>query len=274
MDVNTGRTIETAIRAVLAREALTNERKLAFVRTVVLAISAVLDIAVFFFPQPLIGQSMVSPAIALFALAATGLSIGLLILLQKPPAQSWLPFLQISIPLFDGVLLASFITNISRVLGATQPLIITNITAFCCLLAISGGMRLKRRAIHTSTGVALFNFGYAAFLFQLNVAIALFAACTIFGVGLVGLWMATIVQRQIQNEAGRVMIERLLPKPVVEAAFATPLELLQQPRLCTVTIMVTDLREFTHFSENLSPVEVMKSLNHLQGLQSRSGGSP
>ncbi len=46
------------------------------------------------------------------------------------------------------------------------------------------------------------------------------------------------------------------------------MKLLKQPRLCYVTIMVTDLRGFTHFAENLSPVEVLRFLNDLQGLQS------
>jgi class 3 adenylate cyclase len=63
-------------------------------------------------------------------------------------------------------------------------------------------------------------------------------------------------------------MERFLPKTVVEAAFETPLELLQQPRLCQVTVMVTDLRGFTQFAENLAPVDVLHFLNRLQGLQS------
>jgi len=262
------RTLVTAISAVLGQAALANERKLAYVRAVVLVISTLLDVAVFFFPEPLIGQESVSPTIALFALGATVLSVGLLLLLRRPSAEQRLARLQLVIPLFDGLLLAGFITNIAAVLGAVQPMIIANITALCCLLAVSGGMRLRRRSVTATTLVALANFAYAAVLFRLDIAIALFAAFTIFGTGFVGLWMAAIVRRQIQNEAGRMMMQRFLPKPVVEAAFETPLELLQQPRLCQVTVMVTDLRDFTHFAENIPPVEVLKFLNAIQGFQS------
>lgn len=268
VDAAADRSIAAAIQAVLAREALGNERKLAYVRAVVVTISMVLDVVVLFFPEPLIGKESVPPTIALFAMTATLLSLAIVLLLRRPGAGRWLPGLQVAIPLFDGVLLGGFITNIHPVLGQTQPMILTNITAFCCLLAVSGGMRLRRRSVTLTTAVALVNFGYGAALFGLDVAIALFAAFTIFGTGFVARWMADIVRRQIQNEAGRVVIERFLPKPVVAAAFETPLELLQQPCLCVVTVMVTDLRGFTHFAENLSPVEVLKFLNTLQGFQS------
>jgi class 3 adenylate cyclase len=260
--------IEAAIGAVLGRESLANERKLAYVRAVVVILSTLLDVVVFFFPEPLIGKASVSPAIALFSMGASVLSIILVVMLRSRRAIDWLPWLQVVVPMFDGVLLGGFITNIHPVLGQTQPMILTNITAFCCLLAVSGGMRLRRRSVALTTAVALANFSYAAVLFGLDVAITLFAAFTIFGTGFIARWMADIVRRQIQNEAGRVMMERFLPKPVVEAAFETPLELLQQPRLCQVTVMVTDLRNFTHFAENLAPVEVLKFLNHLQGFQS------
>jgi class 3 adenylate cyclase len=268
-EVASGRTIKAAIRAVLAHEALANERKLAYVRAVVVLISTLLDVLVFFFPEPLIGKASVPPTIALFAAGASFLSVGILWLLRSRWAEAWLSPLQVAIPLFDGILLGSFITNIHPVLGTTQPMILTNITAFCCLLAVSGGMRLRQRSVALTTTVALVNFGYASVLFGLDVAITLFAAFTIFGTGFVARWMADIVRRQIRNEAGRVMIERFLPKPVVEAVFETPMELLQQPRLCQVTIMVTDLRGFTHFAENLSPVEVLKFLNTIQGFQAK-----
>jgi hypothetical protein len=100
-------------------------------------------------------------------------------------AERWLSWLQVMIPLFDGILLGGFITNIYPVLGTTQPMILTNITAFCCLLAVSGGMRLRRRSVAITTAAALINFSYGAVLFGLDVAVTLFAAFTILGIGLV-----------------------------------------------------------------------------------------
>lgn len=262
-------TMQSAIQAVLARESLANERKLAYTRTGVLLISSGLDIVVFFFPAPLIGQESISPTIALFGIAATLLSLAIVLLLNQAGARRRLPWLQLVIPGFDGMLLAGFITNIVRVLGAVQPMIITNVTAICCLLAVSGGMRLRRGSALLTTLIALVNFAYAASLFQLDVAVGLFAAVTIFGTGFLGMWLSNIVARQVQNEAGRMLMQRFLPKTVVEAAFETPAALLQRPRQAEVTIMVTDLRGFTRYSEKLAPVEVMEFLNHLQGFLSR-----
>jgi class 3 adenylate cyclase len=263
----TDRSIGAMLEAVLARESLANERKLAYVRALVVLISTGLDVVVFFFPEPLLGKESISPAIALFSLGASAFTLLLLGLLRSSRADQWLAWLQVIIPLFDGLLLAGFITNIYPILGQTQPMILTNITAFCCLLAVSGGMRLRKQSVTLTTALALANFSYGATLFGLDLAITLFAAFTIFGTGFVARWMADIVRRQIQNEAGRRLMERFLPKPVVEAAFETPLQLLNQPRLCNLTVMVTDLRNFTHFAENLSPVEVLKYLNRLQGFQ-------
>ncbi len=260
--------IATVLHDVVARESLRNELRLAYVRAIVLIVATTLDILVFFFPKALLGQDSISPTIALLSLSATVLSIGLLLLLRKQSVRQWVTWLQILIPLFDGLLLSSFVTNIWQALGDVQPSIIANIAAFCCLLAVSGGIRLERRSAVITTALALINFAYAAHLFRLNIAIGLFAAFTIFGTGFLGLWISDIVRRQLQNEVGRVLMERFLPKSVVAAAFETPLDLLQTPRLYDVTIMVTDLRSFTHFSENLAPVEVLEFLNHLQGFLS------
>ncbi|HIK45457.1 MAG TPA: adenylate/guanylate cyclase domain-containing protein [Leptolyngbyaceae cyanobacterium M65_K2018_010] len=253
------------LNQVVSQEAHRHELKLAYVRAIVLLISLGLDVAVFLFPQPLIGQAQVPPTVMIISLCASLFALGLIRMLQRAPTPVSLGLGQCAIPVFDSLLLWAFITNIWRVLGASQPLIISNIAAFCCLLAVSGGMRLTRRASLLTTALALANFLYAARLFGLNLAIALFAAFTILGTGFVGMGMATIVRRHVKNEAGRVVMERFLPRPVVEAAFEAPLDLLQQPQRCEVTVVVTDLRDFTQFAEDQDPQAVMDFLNRYQG---------
>jgi class 3 adenylate cyclase len=257
-----------AIQQVLAQESLKNERSLAYIRTIVLAISSVLDILVFFFPQTLLGQPTVSPTIALVSLSACLTSMGFLILLLQPHAWRKLHPLQVAIPLFDGLILALFATNIWRVLGEIQPDIITNIAAFCCLLAVSGGIRIQKQSSTLTTGLALGNFAYAAILFRLDPAVTLFALFTILGTGLMGQLTASIVRRQGKNEAGRLLMQQFLPESVVEAAFESPIHLLEKPRKYEVTVMVTDLRGFTHYSEKLEPLAVLEVLNQVQSFLS------
>jgi hypothetical protein len=133
------------------------------------------------------------------------------------------------------------------------------------MLAVSGGMRLDPYSSLLTTCFALVAFVHGAHLFQLNLAVTLFASFTIGAAGLLAHWMTDIVRRQMRNGSGRALMERFLPKSVVVRAFETPLELLQRPRLCQVTVMVTDLRGFTHFSETRQPVEVLHFLNQFQG---------
>ncbi|MBD0334590.1 MAG: adenylate/guanylate cyclase domain-containing protein [Cyanobacteria bacterium Co-bin13] len=262
------REIAATVDQVLLRESLSNELKLAYVRGLLLMVSTSLDILVFFFPQALIGQPSVPPTIALIGILATTLSLAVWAWL-KGRRRVGLKALPVVIPIFDGLLVALFITNIARVLGESHPQILTNITAFCSLLAVSGGMRLYRRASVLTTGLALANFIYAAVLFQLEPGIALFASITILGTGFLGMWMATIVRRQVKSEAGRLVVEWFLPKTVVETAFEAPMELLRTPQSCVVTVLVTDLRNFTHYAEKLEPVAVLAFLNRWQEVQSQ-----
>lgn len=257
--------IDRVFKQAIAGESLRNERKMAYVRLGILVISSVLDVLVFFFPKTLINADSVPPTVAIISLFACLISAGFLGILSHPYGRKNLAILQVIIPLFDGILLALFITNIWQVLAPIKPEIITNIVAFCCLLAVSGGIRIRSRSSILSTSLALGNFVYAAVLFQLDIAISLFALFTILGNGLLSMLTASIVRRQGKNEAGRLLMQQFLPEQVVEAAFENPIQLIEEAQECEVTVMVTDLRGFTHYSENLSPLEVLDFLNHIQG---------
>ncbi|MBX2866064.1 MAG: adenylate/guanylate cyclase domain-containing protein [Leptolyngbyaceae cyanobacterium MAG.088] len=260
--------IQAAVQQVIAKESLSNERKVAYVKVVVVLISSILDVVVFFSPQQTIGADSVPPTVALISVSAFIIYAGFLIALCQPSAWRWLPKLQIAIPLFDGLLLAFFITNIARVLGESHPQIITNVAAFCCLLAVSGGIRIRRQASAITTILALANFTYGIFLFRLNLAVGVFALFTILGTGLMGMLISGIVHRQGKNEAGRLLMQQFLPTNVVEAAFESPTALVTAPMAFDVTIMMTDLRGFTNYAEKLEPATVFEFLNQFQGLLS------
>lgn len=268
--------LQTIADRVIAQESLKNERKVAYIKVLVILISFILDAIVFLFPQELIGEPSMPPTVAMVSFTAFLISFGFLMLLRHRYSWQWFSRLQIVIPLFDGLLLALFITNIYRVLGDSNPQIITNVTALCCLLAMTGAIRISRQASVITTILGCFNFVYATWLFQLNNAVSLFALFTILGTGLLGMLNSNIVRRQGKNEAGRLLMEQFLPANVVEAAFESPMQLLEEPRIFDVTIMVSDLRSFTQYSEKLEPREVFEFLNELQGLLSsiveRHGG--
>ncbi len=123
---------------------------------------------------------------------------------------------------------------------------------------------MKSRSSILSTSLALGNFVYAAILFQLDAVVTLFALFTILGTGFLGMLTASIVRRQGKNEAGRLLMQQFLPESVVETAFESPTRLLEDAQECEVTILVTDLRGFTRYSESMSPLEVLDALNTIQ----------
>ncbi|MEL6221903.1 MAG: adenylate/guanylate cyclase domain-containing protein [Cyanobacteria bacterium J06627_8] len=262
-------TLAPLINRVLAQESLKKELRFAQIRVLVLLLSATLDSIVFVFPQ-LLGKEFVPPSIALISISASMLSIGIVVLLRRSIRYEGNRWLQTVLPIFDGALLAGFITNIAGILGMTQPQITTNIAALCCVFAVSGGVRLNRRAAGITTILAVANVLYAGYLFELTPTISVFTTITVIGAGALGVWIATIVQRQVKSEAGRLVMERFLPKTVVETAFEAPLELLQQPRVCDATIVITDLRGFTRYAQNTSPDEVFRFLNRLQSVLSET----
>ncbi len=260
--MNAAAVIGQRINRLLLEQANTNELKLAYVRALISFLSAIADTIVFFFPQATLGKAAVSPRIFLTTWAIAFVSCVIIWWLR----QIYTPALGNLLSLCDGAIIFLVISGLSEVLRSSQPLIIANITAFCALLAVTGAVRLSEKSVALTTTLALLNFSYAAWQFQLNPAIAVFTAISIGTAGFLGGWIAQIVQRQVKNEVGRLMMERLLPSSVVQSAFEDPLGLVAQPRICDVTIVVTDMRNFTKFAESLSPVAVLAYLNQFQGV--------
>lgn len=81
-------TIKATIDQVIAQESLRNERKFAYVRSVVLVVSSCLDVIVFFFPKAMLGEESISPTIALISLSACLIAAGILVILQQPKSFS------------------------------------------------------------------------------------------------------------------------------------------------------------------------------------------
>jgi len=255
--------IAKRINRLLLDQANSNELKLAYVRGLISFLSAIADTVVFLFPQATLGKAEVSPRIFLTTWAITLWAFAIIWWLRR---MWYTPTLGIMLSLSDGAIVFLIISGLSEVFRNSQPLVIANITAFCTLLAVTGAVRLSERSVALTTALALFNFGYAAWEFRLNPAITVFSGISIGTAGFLGGWIAQIVQKQVKSEVGKLMMERLLPSSVVQYAFEDPMGLVAEPRICNVTVLITDIRGFTKFAEKLSPVEVLASLNQFQGL--------
>jgi class 3 adenylate cyclase len=82
--------------------------------------------------------------------------------------------------------------------------------------------------------------------------------------GSMGFGTSQVVRRLLEGEIGRSTLERFLAPQVMRGAYGDPLSLLAEPRVVEATVLVSDLRDFTAFSESVSPVEVLTFLNEIQ----------
>jgi class 3 adenylate cyclase len=256
--------VEAAIDQVLLEQARQNELKLAYARACVLVLSAVLDLVCYFHPS-LLGLESAPILNSIFSGSWSVVAVALVLALRR----GWYrPWMRTVLPVMDGVLIGAIFINLWRTLmhssQSCSPVLI-NVAAVCSLLAVSGVIRLTRVAAIVTTAMAIANYALLCVLFRLDFAMAAFAGFSILAAGMLGMWMTEIVRRQMQSETGRTIIERLLPKRVVEQAFRDPLGLLEKAQTCHVTVLVSDLRGFTSYSEKLPPEHVFRFLNDIQG---------
>lgn len=95
-----------------------------------------------------------------------------------------------------------------------------------------------------------------------DAAGAPFVAAAIFLVGGAVSWLAaTQARKNLEDFARYKLLERWLPAEAVRRVMREDLPLAVGGRLATVTLVATDLRGFTTFSEKLAPAEVVEQLN-------------
>ena len=78
-------------------------------------------------------------------------------------------------------------------------------------------------------------------------------------------WLTHIVRGLVTNEVTELILRAFLPAGIVERTSRDPLALVAEPRSVHVTIVVTDVRGFTSFSEGTAPAVVFEVLNTVQG---------
>ena len=258
--------VGAAIDQALLHQAGLNELRISYVRTTVLALSAVLDFFVFLYPQQTMGVPSMPPTNLITSGVATILAALVTVVLRRGHYRAWM---RSALPAADGLLMCVVFNNLWRTLAVSEPRfpgILSNMAAISALLAATGGLRLTRTAAILTTGIGLANFIMVAAYAGLGLARTSFVCITITTIGLLAAWMTDVVRRQLKGEVGRVMMERFLPKTVVEQAYSDPIALLTKPRSLDVTIVVTDLRGFTALSETLTPEGVLDLLNQIQGM--------
>jgi len=252
-------TFTLAIDQTLLNVAKRNELIIAYVRVVALAIATVLDCCLAQF-EP-IHFSILN---ALVAASWLGVAIGVMIIIRRGTYHALFGNL---LPVMDGVTIFSLFFSIFLTTPSPELLLqpANNVSVACALFIVSGALRLNRLAVGLTTLCAIVITALVGVLLDYYVIEIIFTCGMLLAVGVMAAWLADIVGRSLKDEIARQTLSRFLPKTVMESAYTEPLQLLTQPRSCEATILVTDLRGFTAFSESLEPPEVLAFLNVVQG---------
>jgi len=265
------RELDSALDEALNVETHHNERVVSWVRLIVLTLTNV--VGVLSHPKTVnINWWEGNQGRMMLAWLAAAVFIAVLLRVR------WKRYYSFVIPTMDGLALAAVLSNGQAIMersGQEAAWAGAAAAAGCALYMVVGAIRLR-------IGATLF-----AGLTGLGIYIATILPFTTSGhftstaamLGLAGLlaWLTVMTQRLAKARRTRGMLSRFLPQSVVEAAHDDPLALLTQARNADVTVLFTDIRGFTAWSEKRSPENVMKMLNEVQGglaaEVSRQGGT-
>lgn len=142
---------------------------------------------------------------------------------------------------------------------------LATVVAMCALLMTSGAFRLSTPAVLYTISLGFGVYLSFAWVISLHSFFATVHLILLAAVGLSAIGLTRIVDRAVQSEVTRLTVGRLLPQPVLDALDEDPVALLSEPRSVEVTILVSDLRGFTSWSEEKQPLEVLAFLNEIQG---------
>lgn len=252
------RELSRSFDATIAIAAHRNEVRLAWIRAIHLSVACAAVLVFHEWPR-LVGTD-IPRAFCIAAAFWTLVAWGIVSVQSRRGYRTWIPWAATSVDL------ATILTF--RVIAAgsasSASIGLAGSAVISTLMAMMGALRLKRSWVWLATALAAVNLAFAAYAAHLTLASTLFLLTLLFVVGLVALGMSDITREAVESEVRRVLLQRFLPKTVLDTDRAS-LNLLTEPRSLDATVLISDIRSFTAFAEKLPPVEVLALLNDVQG---------
>ncbi len=259
-----------SIERTLVDEARRNELTIAYVRAVAVALAGLLNFGFSAYPRESVGMEQFSTLNALLSSVWLLVSTALAAILYR----GWYrPRLPVLLPFMDAIMVLTmfvtvFVTAPHPGEAMLHPGVLT--AAGCVLFAITGALRLTRAAAALTTGLSVLVFAAISAIASYAPAQALFVCAMIVSAGLLAGKMGDIVRRAVEGETSRVILQRFLPASLVNADTDAAMEIISRPRSLEVTVLLSDLRDFTAIAEQLTPREVLEFLNLYQGAFARA----
>ena len=250
--------LDVALDEALDSEARNNEKVVAWTRIIVLGLTNVVGLLTH---ETVAGMQWWEGMQGRMMLVWLAAGFGTLALLRV----TWHRAFSYVIPLVDGLALLAVLVNGREVLmGTVHPAWTAPVAAaVCALLMVVGAIRLRVGATVFSciAGLGI----YVAVMWPYTTPNHFTSTAAMVGLAGVVAWLTFITRKLARARRTRGMLSRFLPDSVVDAAHDDPLALLTQARSADVTVLFTDIRGFTTWSESRSPTEVMTMLNNVQG---------
>ena len=175
------------------------------------------------------------------------------------------PVMSLVLPIFDAFIFAALLVNVRRVLGvdiwSTNGGVMMLIGSMS-LLVLFGVFRLRFDSMAVSTIMA-----NAVFLWTAVNTPLMDRAPTTIAIGMLnaiaacGFFFTATARRAVRAETAEITLRRFLPRNVIDGAYDDPLGLIQSPRETIATVLVSDVRNFTSWSDNKAPTEVLDFLD-------------
>lgn len=251
--------IAGSIEATLHREWRVNEQIIARVRAALLGALCVLELIT------AAGPGGVSFVDRLPTFGFLVLSLVLLAILHRRFYHWLMPIL---IPFFDGAFITIRLQTVfshHHIDTLQQEMELTTVFAAAALLILAGAYRLRREGLLASIVLGLALFYWFAMQTQLTVTQLTIHSVLLLAIGGMAWGLTWQVHRAVRSEVARLTFARFLPTQVMDEAHDNPLALLTRPRSVEATVLVSDIRGFTSWAENRSPIDVLDFLNVIQG---------
>lgn len=253
------RSIDSTLHAVSRR----NELHMAWVRVYLMVPICLLEL-LFLAIEPEVPLSGRLPSFVYLGLC--------LVLLWGLRAGHYARWLAVVVPIADGLFLYSRFTATfdglthQRLLQGQELSIVGLISA---LVILTGAFRLRRIAVWSTSAIGmllylLFAIRIGLTFAQLAVHLTLIASMSAMAFG-----VTHQVRNAMRSEVARQTLTRFLPSAVVDGAHDDPMGLLTRPRAVEATVLVSDIRGFTAWAADKSPLEVLRFLNLVQGTLAR-----
>lgn len=258
-----------SIERTLLDQARRNELVIAYVRVVAVALAALLDYGFTLYPRESVGLASFSKMNPLLASVWLVVAIAVAAALRRGWYGRRLPAL---LPLMDAAMVLTLFVTIfvtARQPGEAMLNPVVGTAAGCVLFATTGGLRLRRAAAAVTTTLSVAVFVAVSAIASFAPAHAAFVCAIIVSAGLLAGMMGDIARRAVERETNRVILERFLPANLVAADTDAAIEIISRPRSLEVTVLVSDLRNFTSIAEQAPPQEVLEFLNLFQGAFAR-----